>query len=172
MNRSFPFLLMVVFTAGMTFGCDEESGPDYECLVHSDCSGETLCLDRFCEDAYDRFYILDNIVATVVSTDAGWDLLGGAPDLFVCAKVDNGTEKCTGVATDKFTFSFADSWQFEPVGGSTLHIALFDYDDVSDPEVIANCVAEITIEHLRSNGEALRCESQLGDYFTFSISPK
>ena len=172
MNRSFPLLLMVVFTAGMTFGCDEESGPDYECLVHSDCSGETLCLDRFCEDAYDRFYILDNIDATVVSTDAGWDLGGGAPDLVVCAWVDNEQLGCTGVANNKFTFWFTDSWQFKPVGGSTLEIALFDYDDVSDSERIATCISEITIQNLRSNGSPLLCQSTLGDYFTFSISPK
>jgi hypothetical protein len=174
MARNFGWLVAVLMAVGFAGGCEEDvnTGDEYDCLAHWDCSGETLCLDRACVDAYDRYYIVDNFTANVVSTDAGWDALGGAPDLFVCVLLDGETLGCSATIDNRFTGSWSDAWQFVPMAGSELVVELFDYDDVSDSEPIIICRGEVTLDMLRSDGEPFACQSGLGDTVAFSVSPK
>lgn len=175
MREWFVVGISLAFIACGGGGGDDGSGDDGgdECSEQSDdCSGESICIDGFCEATFGREYSITDVDVEVPTTDANgdaWDVGGGAPDLMLEIYVNDSLEATTAAEQDSFTAFFAGPFNVELIGGNDLIIASLDEDlTVNDPAF--TCTASpITAAMLR--GRFLSCSSA-GNSMSFAIEPR
>ena len=122
------------------------------------CTGETICVNDACEQAFGRTYklqVLSTLIETTDSEGMPWDISGGAPDPYVVVEI-NGTEVLrTDTVQDSFAPTFPKSTLQVIPAGATITATVYDADVDAD-DVVYICEANpITVEHLRQ--QALFC---------------
>lgn len=162
-SSKIPMIFAALF---LSWGCDEET-EEWECFSDEECTGETMCIGLECRDAFNRFYTIGSFSAEIVSSEQNWDISGGAPDPYVCVKVDGELLGCTVAKENTWRPSWSESWNFNPSPGSEIQFLVYDWDDVSSSELMINCGDEITIDLLRGN--LTGCTTGLGDKLHFAV---
>jgi hypothetical protein len=117
------------------------------------CTGETICIDNACENAFGRNYRITVVSAVFTEKNANgdaWDIGGGLPDGKVTVTI-NGTAHTTPSVDNTLTptFNFVTPPTLIP-GGSRLEIAVVDADVTSD-DAAWSCVNDpLTADLLRA----------------------
>lgn len=143
-------------------GGDDTTGDDttgHECEPSSDtCTGDTICIQFNCESAFNRIYDVSAITVSLPTTDpsgAGWDVGGGAPDIFVEALVGTTSLGTSVTVNDAFSASFDETFSPTLPKGVEFWLDVYD-EDVAANDLAFSCGGAFTADLLR--GHALMCD--------------
>ncbi len=98
------------------------------------CTGDNICVSNNCESAWGqiyRFTFTSGEVPTTKNDGSGWDVGGGAPDLFAAADID-GDVYYSSAVDDSFSAVWGEYFDAFVVRASVLNIALWDFDAVEN----------------------------------------
>jgi len=160
-NKVFPTIFL--FGVAALFACgDENTGvpqnPDgnNNGLGCTACSGETVCVENACADAFPRFYMITVESVTFPTMKANgdcWDEPGcGAPDPQVTIKLNDNKIAELDTDDDMFSATFPDAIEAQIIAGSKLEIALEDEDIIDSEEVLTCTYNPLTADKIR-NGD-------------------
>ena len=136
--------------SGATTACDCPEGWSGEtctaCESHEVCAFDEICHNSSCEVVLGRSHsvsILSLEVGTTHPSGDGWDVMGGAPDLYVSYGID-GEELCsTTKKQDAFSGTWTESCEFIFEAGDTFVLQVYDADLTGD-DLAASWIAEGT----------------------------
>lgn len=168
------FPISLVFACGLSFGaigCGGESEApltgdpgDDDGLACSLCTGESVCVENRCEDAFPRFYQIEISSVTIPNTKPDgscWDEPNcGAPDPEIDIQLNGEGVGDLDAGDDKFTASFTDAIELQIIAGSRLTIELQDDDALTDETVFTCEFSPLTAERIRDGD--ISCVSDRG----------
>src|SRR5262245_22606423 len=109
--------------------CGEDDGRPADPNNNNDqvcntCSGETVCVDNRCEDAFPRFYTIEfgRVIFPNAKPDGGcWDEPGcGAPDPEIEVRLNGEEAAELDFDDDLFEATFTDAIDIQIIAGSRL----------------------------------------------------
>lgn len=159
-TKAFPIrIALVIGCAFAAVHCGEEAitdGPTDERQNQGcgACTGESVCIEDVCEDAFPRFYTIDIervIFPTNKSDGSCWDDPGcGAPDAQIEIMLNDDKVAELETDDDAFDVGFSDSIELQLISGSKLEIRL-EEEDLVDNEHVMSCTFDpLTGETVRS----------------------
>lgn len=167
---------------GTVVGCASEDDPydgdggdgdDDRCSAAADsCTGESICVSGSCAAAYPRVYALTGLQLMAPTTKpdgSGWDVGGGAPDLFVEIAVNDALVAETLVQGDSFSAAFAGPFRVSLIAGASLELRMLDEDVAANDHVFTCLASPLTAAQLRRR--ELQCTST-GYSVQFRIEPQ
>jgi hypothetical protein len=120
----------------------------------SACTGESICVENVCEDAFPRFYTItvQEVLFPSMKPDGScWDEPGcGAPDPEIEIKLNDDKVGELETDDDMFTATFVDAIELQLIAGSKLELQLDDEDLVEDEEVLSCEFDPLTAEKIRA----------------------
>ena len=138
------------------------------------CDYDEICHASACEGVLGRLHrvtILNLEVGTAHPSGDGWDVLGGAPDLYVSYGIDGGDLCTTTKQQDVFSATWSESCEFTFGADDTFVLQVYDADLTGD-DMATSWVAEGTdgLVAFAASGQ-LRTLIDGDITLTFSVTP-
>lgn len=129
------------------------------------CTGETICIEPDCQNAFGRTYTVSVFSLVVKTTDPNgetWDAVGGAPDPYVTIELNDVPILTTTENQNTFEPTFSESASVVIPAGAKFRFDAWDADVADDDWIIGCEINPLTADYLRAYGPVCNGTVQTG----------